>query len=263
MSQDNIDKPRRHRVGPIDKPSRATQTVNNVDPPPLPSQRGRLTQQKVLTAAVEVIDTDGARDFTMRRVAERLGVETMALYRYFPGREDLLDGVVERVVDDLYNDPTVDLNSDNWPMFLTRVALGVRRTALAHPLLFPLIATRGSEAPWVWPPLRSLRWMEGFLETFHRCGFGGATSLHVYREFSGFLLGHLMLETFPHSAGIAESEALPGSTNTPTLAGHPRLRGVQTELTIDHATEEFDRSLHRLIERVECLQRGDNHGQPQ
>ena len=177
-------------------PAAAAQTARNVDLSAPPSQRGRLTAHKVLTAAVEVIDTDGARDFTMRRVAERLGVETMALYRYFPGWEDLLDDVVERVVDDLYNDPAVELNSDNWRVFLTRVALGVRRIALAHPLLFPLIATRGSAAPWVWPPPRSLRWMEGFLEMYYRCGFGGAASLHVYREFSGFLLGHLILEPF-------------------------------------------------------------------
>lgn len=133
----------------------------------------------------------------MRRVADRLGVETMALYRYFPSREHLLDDVVERVVDDLYNNPGVDLDTDNWQEFLFGVAHGVRRTALTHPALFPLIATRGSGDPWVWPPLRSLRWMEGFLETLHRCGFGGAASLYAYREFSSFLLGHLMLETFP------------------------------------------------------------------
>ncbi len=35
--------------------------------------------------------------------------EAMALYRYVPSRECLLDGVVERVVDELYADPEVHL----------------------------------------------------------------------------------------------------------------------------------------------------------
>ncbi len=263
MELNSSGKPPRRRAGPRTTPTDRPAADAATEPPTadglpllaLPSQRGTLTRQKVLTAAIEVIDTDGARDFTMRRVAERFGVETMALYRYFPSREDLLDGVVERVVDDLYNDPHTDLHTGNWQQFLSDVAYGVRRTALAHPLLFPLIATRGSAAPWVWPPLRSLRWMEGFLETFHRCGFGGAASLSVYREFSTFLLGHLMLETFPHHhPDPPPPRPLPDRSVPPSLVGHPRLYGVQTELRVDHSTEEFHRSLHRLIDRVDQLQ---------
>ena len=151
VKHDSSSNPRRHRAAPNSTPPdrRATtaRTVGVVVPPAPPSQRGTLSRQKVLTAAIDVIDSDGAREFTMRRVADRFGVEAMALYNYFPSRELLLDGVVERVVDDLYNDPRVDLNTDNWQEFLSRVAHGVRRTALAHPLLFPLIATRGPPRP--------------------------------------------------------------------------------------------------------------------
>ncbi len=256
---DSSGNPRRHAASRATPPGRPATDVHLDGGAPvlsLPSQRGTLTRQKVLTAAIEVIDTDGAREFKMRRVAERFGVETMALYRYFPSREVLLDGVVERMVDDLYNDPQVDLNSDNWQEFLCRVAHGVRRTALAHPLLFPLIATRGSTAPWVWPPLRSLRWMEGFLETFHRCGFDGAASLQAYREFSSFLLGHLLLETFPHGADTTSLAPTSGSSRPFTLAaGHPRLEYLRSELTVDHSTEDFRQSLDLLIDRLDLLER--------
>lgn len=259
MTRDSSSNPRRHRAAPNSTPPdrRATtaRTVGVVVPPAPPSQRGTLSRQKVLTAAIDVIDSDGAREFTMRRVADRFGVEAMALYNYFPSRELLLDGVVERVVDDLYNDPRVEMNTDNWQEFLSRVAHGVRRTALAHPLLFPLIATRGSAAPGVWPPLRSLRWMEGFLETFHRCGFGGAASLQAYREFSSFLLGHLLLEIFPHRSDSTPPEPLLTRTWPPTLVGHPRLHGLQTELTQDHSTEDFSHSLHHVIGRIDLLER--------
>ena len=101
----------------------------------------------------------------MRRLGAELGVEAMALYRYVPSRSDLLDGVVEAVVDELYADPEVHLLPQNsWQEFVIRLAHGVRRMALAHPGAFPLVATRPPAAPWVCPPLRSLRWIESFLE---------------------------------------------------------------------------------------------------
>ncbi len=77
---------------------------------------------------------------------------------------------------------------------LQRLAHGVRRIALAHPQVFPLIASRPPAAPWVRPPLRSLRWMENFLDNLIGCGFDDAAAVAAYRAFSSFLLGHLLLE---------------------------------------------------------------------
>ena len=71
--------------------------------PPLPDDRGTsgrpgLDRRRVLDAAVEFLDEHGIGDLTMRRA--HLGVEAMALYRYVPGRESLIDGVVETVMDE-------------------------------------------------------------------------------------------------------------------------------------------------------------------
>ena len=133
-----------------------------------------MDRRTILLAAVTLIDQNDLRHLTMRRLGAHLGVEGMALYHYIHGREDLLDGIVELVIDDLYGDPDVHLAADDWQDYLQRLAHGVRRIALAHPQVFPLVATRPPAAPWVRPPLRSLRWMESFLETLHRCGFSDA-----------------------------------------------------------------------------------------
>ncbi len=114
--------------------------------------REPLSRERVVAAAVDLIDTCGVRELSMRRVGRALGVEAMALYRYVPSREDLLDAVVERVVDELYADPQVHLlPSAGWQEYLVRLAHGVRRMALAHPQVFPLVATRPPAAPWVRP----------------------------------------------------------------------------------------------------------------
>ena len=63
-----------------------------------PSARVPLSRERIIAAAVEAIDEEGLGSLTMRRLGARLGVEAMSLYRYVPGREDLLDGVVDALV---------------------------------------------------------------------------------------------------------------------------------------------------------------------
>ena len=49
--------------------------------------RARLTQREIVEAGVRIADADGLPLVTMRRVADSLGVSTMALYRHVPTRE--------------------------------------------------------------------------------------------------------------------------------------------------------------------------------
>ena len=173
-------------------------------------RRQPLNRQRVVAAALGLIDAEGLGALSMRRVGQALGVEAMALYGYVPSREKLLDGVVDSVVDELWDDPRVQARpGDGWQDYLRRLAFGVRRLALAHPRAFPLVATRPPEAPWVRPPLRSLRWVEAFLSALRAQGFDDAAVLYAYRAFTGFLLGHLLLEAGARSAEDPAVDALP------------------------------------------------------
>ena len=130
----------------------------------MPSQRVPLSRERVVTAAVDFTEENGLPALTMRRLGERLGVEAMSLYRYVPSREDLLDAVVEHILAEMEDDADViAAPQDGWQDFLQRLAHGVRRVALSHPKAFPLVASRPLEAPWLRPPLRSLDWVEKFL----------------------------------------------------------------------------------------------------
>ncbi|OOG39600.1 TetR family transcriptional regulator [Rhodanobacter sp. C06] len=57
------------------------------------------TATKILRAAHRLFDREGADAVTMRRVAERVGITPMAIYRHFPNREALL----KRLSDDSFN----------------------------------------------------------------------------------------------------------------------------------------------------------------
>lgn len=61
------------------------------------SQRG-LSRERIVRAAVAVADEGGERALTMAAVADRLGAYTaMALYRHVPGKDALIDLMVDEV----------------------------------------------------------------------------------------------------------------------------------------------------------------------
>ena len=60
----------------------------------------------VVRAAVELADADGIDAVSMRRVAERLGISTMSLYTYVPGKGELLDLMLDAVYSERLEAPT-------------------------------------------------------------------------------------------------------------------------------------------------------------
>ena len=221
---------------------------------PIRAQRRPLDQMRILEAAVEFIDSNGLAHLTMRRLGSHLGVEAMALYRYVPGREQLLDGVVEFVMDELYRDTMVGLPAQSWQQFIQEIAHGVRRLALAHPRIFPLVATRPPAAPWLRPPLRSLRWVEAFLRGLTRYGFTPENSVYVYRAFATFLLGSLLLEASTRAGEptIAEGNDV-AFIESNHLEDYPAVVEVADLLKLDGYEQEFEDALEDMINRVTLL----------
>ena len=221
--------------------------------------RGALDRRRVLGAAIEFIDSKGLNALTMRRLGAHLGVEAMALYRYVPGRENLLDGVVESVIDELYGDPDVLLAaSHGWQDYLQRLAHGVRRIALAHPEVFPLVATRPPAAPWVRPPLRSLRWVESFLDALIHSGFSEESAVAAYRAYSSFLLGHLLLEVSQKGVKISPEDApegVPEAQGATDLSEYPTVVRLEPLLSLDESAAEFEEALENLLGRLEVVLR--------
>ncbi len=134
---------------------------------------GCLSHDRIVEAVIDLVDHNGLSRLTMRRLGKELGVEAMSLYRYVNGREDLLEGMTGYMVAQLHLRPEGGQlePTDGWQVYLQWVAHGVRALARDHPNVFPLIATRHPAAPWLRPPLRSLRVVEDFLTMLISRGF--------------------------------------------------------------------------------------------
>ena len=171
--------------------------MQKLDAAPARTSRRRLSLDQIVSETIALIDEQGIASASMRTVAGRLHVQAMTLYRYVHNREDLFDAVVDHIVGELDDDDDIqqDAGDGEWRSYLTDLAWGVRRYARAHPHAFPLVATRPPDAPWINPPLRSLRWIETVLNNLLEAGFTDEQVLFTYRSFNSFLLGHLLLET--------------------------------------------------------------------
>lgn len=217
----------------------------------------RLNRDMILDAAIELIDRDGVARLTMRRLGAACGVEAMALYRHVHSRGDLLTGIVDHIVDRLHTEQlAARRHEDGWQDYLLRLAHAVRQVALDHPALFPLLATQAPEAPWVRPPLRSLRWMETFLDTLISSGFDDTAAVVAYRTYTTFLLGQLLLEVHARGAELHPDEAIVDSAAAcprRELSDYPHLQRLRPMLSQDHSTAEFEEDLEALLDRLELL----------
>lgn len=97
-----------------------------------------ISREDILAVTLGLADEQGLAAVTMRAVAARLGVTAMSLYRHVRDKDDLLDGLVERLLADLV------LPDDRLPPEerLHELATSLRQTAARHPAAFPLLLGR-------------------------------------------------------------------------------------------------------------------------
>jgi AcrR family transcriptional regulator len=100
-----------------------------------------VTPQRVVDAAVRVIDKDGLDALTMRRLAHDLGVEPVTVYRQLPNKEAILAAVAEHLWRDMRPETP---EGDDWRAQVRAMWLGLYALMRAHPNAIPVIAKGGT-----------------------------------------------------------------------------------------------------------------------
>jgi len=165
-----------------------------------PGERAGLSRDAVLAAALDLVDRDGLRALSMRRLADALGVEAMTLYNHVPNKDALLDGLVEQV----YAEATTPglLPGEEWSAMLRRYALALRETLLRHPRVLPLTLSRPAATPVMFEAV------EQALQALTNAGFTLGRALDVLNVVSIFVLGHTIAEV---DVDGSSEQAGPGS----------------------------------------------------
>ena len=143
-----------------------------------------LSRDRIVSAAIELADEKGAAGVTMRAVAARLGVEAMSLYNHVPGREALLDGMVDAVFAE------IDLPAPTaaWKQAMRERADSSRAGLLRHRWAVGLMDSRKQPGP------ATLRHHDAVLGVLRTNGFSVAMAAHAFSAIDSYVYGYLLQE---------------------------------------------------------------------
>jgi AcrR family transcriptional regulator len=156
-------------------------------------RRVGLSKDRVLRAAIQIADKSGIEALTMRKLAQKLGVEAMTLYYYMTRKDDIVDGILDLVVGEI----DVPSEGGDWKAALRRSAISAHEVLLRHPWACSLMMAPARVRP------GRLRYMESLLKRLREAGFSAEMTHHAYHALDSHILGFTMWEV-GYSTGIRE-----------------------------------------------------------
>ncbi len=183
-----------------------------------------LSRDRVLATAVTLADEEGIEAITMRNLAQRLGVEAMSLYYHVDNKAALLDGMVDVVVDEIFEQVgALDSPSpeDDWKTALRERILTARKVMLQHRWAPQIIEQRSMMSPAI------VFYYEGVLEIFRRGGFSYDLAHHAIHALGSRALGFTQELFQPDGAAEEEANNVMMEELAPQL---PYLVGMMSEI---------------------------------
>jgi AcrR family transcriptional regulator len=176
-----------------------------------PAGRQPLSRDRVLRAAVALADREGIDALSMRRLAQELGVDAMALYRRVRDKDDIVDGATDTVIAE------IDLGAPahRWRTAMRDLALAARQVMLHHPWAPPVITRRKHLGP------AALRLIDRVLLILDQGGFSLEMSHHALHVLGSRPLGFTQ-DPFDDSQS-AQPGAPPPEELARALAGFPHI----------------------------------------
>jgi AcrR family transcriptional regulator len=154
----------------------------------VPVRREPLSRERIVEAALELVDERGLDALSLRGVAARLGVTPMPLYRHVANGDELADLVVAALL--AREEPSEDLPEDlpeDIEEFLRTVAWRTRTTLLKHPAVFDALRRRALTAG------SAVTGLEHLLHVFERAGLTAADAVAAYSAVLMHVLGNVAL----------------------------------------------------------------------
>jgi AcrR family transcriptional regulator len=126
-------------------PAKSLELLWGLQSKPTRGPKPALTVGKIVTVALSIADAEGLAAMSIRRVADELGAGAMTLYRYVPGKGELIDLMLDTVYGEL---PLREVAGD-WRARLDEVARECREMYLKHPWLLQVAVSRPPLGPGV------------------------------------------------------------------------------------------------------------------
>lgn len=142
-------------------------------------RRVPLSRDRVLQAAMELVDQGGIDSLSMRKLGQALRVEAMSLYNHVANKDDLLDGIVDLVLSEF----ALPSNDEHWEAAIRQCAISAHDALLRHPWACNLILSAGRVS------LARVGYIESLLRCFRQAGFSAGETYHAYHAIDSHILG--------------------------------------------------------------------------
>jgi AcrR family transcriptional regulator len=147
-----------------------------------------LSRERILSAGITLADEGGIKALSMRKLAQELGVEAMSLYNHVANKEDIVDGIVDLVANE------IELPSDgtDWKTALRQNAISAHRAITRHRWVASLWMSRGGTSP------TRLGYGEFVLRSLREAAFSEDLTYHAFHTIQGYVVGFTLQEvSFP------------------------------------------------------------------
>lgn len=212
----------------------------------------KLDVQSIVGVAIDVADTEGLEALSMRRVADRLDVGAMALYTYVPGRDELIELMLETVTGEVGRPADA---THGWRAGLEVYAKEFWELYHRHPWLLKISLTRGLMGP------NQTTMLDSVLGAVSNSGLAAGEIVSVFSVVEGYVQS--AARTSVGTARIVQSTGVTDeqwwSAYAPLLdeyvdaERYPSLMSVAEEGGFEQAEDTFEFGLERVLDGIEAF----------
>ncbi|WP_069161108.1 TetR/AcrR family transcriptional regulator [Nocardia altamirensis] len=228
--------------------SRTLDLLWDAGPRPSRGPKPALTLDRIVEAAIEVADAEGLEAVTMRRVATQLGTGAMSLYRYVPGKAELLDVMLDRV----QRPAAAELGGEGWRGALEAMAYENLAQFQRHTWLLQVNQARPVVGPGV------VEGMERVLSRIRPMGLADRQLVSVVVMIDAYVSGAARNVVYSQEAegktGLTDQQFW--AVQVPYLeramsGGHFPVMKSLDEDAFDPGFDDFDFGLQRILDGLE------------
>ncbi len=246
MVKKRIKRGAQQRVG-VKRRAGAMQLLWAEPQTPTRGPKPTLSLDSIIDAAMGIADREGLSALTMASVAQALDVTTMATYRYVPGKEELID----LMIDAAFASPP-DCRTGDWRAALANWARVELATLQARPWMIETVLKRLAIGPnWT-------AWLDAAFQAL------AATPLRTTEKFAAIVLidGHVRAAAQISVGAVGEwqenfSQVLASSVNDPRYRALGRaIQDAAQEPQQDDAgmmAEQFEFGLERILDGIQSF----------
>lgn len=203
-----------------------------------------LTRKRIISAAIDLIERDGAEAVSMRRLATELGCGVMSLYNHVPSKAALLDSVADTVVSGI---AAPDTPGTSWDEQVRAQARAFRQIARTYPRCTMIVVSRP------YTSASMLRPVEDALATLRAAGFAGPDAVRIVQAFISYIVGSLLREVgvAPGLGADVEGDLVRRLRLKP--GEFPQVIGLVEELHESDPDTDFEFGLDLLVHAIAGL----------